>query len=116
MGQAVVALFGAVVGALIGGVAAWRTAVETRKAAIQATETQRHTARVEEWWDRFTWLIAHRRTLPGPITLGILDRLTDTARDLGDDDSVAFAEQFASNLYTLTVGAMHPSTWDVEAP
>lgn len=68
---------------------------------VLVTVVQRARAdRRDAWWARFAWVVDHSATdLGGPLTISMLDQLTATARQLRDDDLIAFAERYTRHVY-----------------
>lgn len=67
---------------------------------VAITVIQRgRTARRDEWWSRFVWLLDRSADLGSALTTSMLDQLTTSARKLRDDDLLAFAERCTENAY-----------------
>ena len=83
-------------GGLMAVVAALIAASGVLVTVIQRARSDRRDA----WWARFAWVVDHSATdLGGPLTVSMLDQLTATARQLRDDDLIAFAERYTRHVY-----------------
>lgn len=64
--------------------------------------TEEHTAQVEAWWRRFTWLVEHEAVLGETLVARVVGHLTGTAKRLGDRDLVVIAEHYTRRSYLAT--------------
>jgi hypothetical protein len=82
--------------------------------AARQREEGRRTDAIAHCWDRYVWVVDHANQIGVRLTVGLLNRITDTAAGLGDRDLVEFSRQFALELFSAT-GDDEPST-DVTLP
>ena len=83
-----------------GGLCAVIAALIATTGVVMTVIQRNRTERKDQWWRRFVWVVDHSGTdLGKTLTAGLLDQLTNTARQLNDADLVALAERYTRHVY-----------------
>lgn len=74
-----------------------RRRADMRAVSRSQTATERHNAQ-ERWWERFVWLV-NATNLTVDARIGLLERMSDEALELGASGLVRVAKAWTEDLY-----------------
>lgn len=111
--------FGGVCALLAAVIAFLAASLSTRQRRIADTATiaetalrreeERRAEAIQQCWDRYVWVIDHTDQIGVRLTIGLLNRIADTADQLGDLELVEFSRQFALELFAAVRDEQPPA-------